>query len=268
MDDAVAMSPIERARDLDRIPQHVGDRQWLVVVFANTPADARVVAAEIAKKAYWNSSYFGGTFADLLAAGFINHPPVARSKAATVAAGSACTATTAPAIVDDGSFDPDSGDSLTLSLDQSWPLGLGQHPVSLIATDSHGRSSESATLVTVADASAPAISNLAVDKPVLWPPNHRMEVVTIGYTAADNCGPVTTELIVSTDRPSASAAQAGRPDWEVLDAHHVSLRVEREGSDGRIYWITVVATEGAGNRSARSAAVRVGHVSQDDEDFR
>jgi lipoate synthase len=28
-------------------------------------AEARAVAEEIAKKAYWNSSYFGGTYADL-----------------------------------------------------------------------------------------------------------------------------------------------------------------------------------------------------------
>jgi len=34
-------------------------------VFANSAADARRVAEEIAKKAYWNSSYFGGTYADL-----------------------------------------------------------------------------------------------------------------------------------------------------------------------------------------------------------
>lgn len=38
-----------------------------MVVFAETPEDARAVAAEIAHKAYWNSSYFGGLFRDLAA---------------------------------------------------------------------------------------------------------------------------------------------------------------------------------------------------------
>jgi rhodanese-related sulfurtransferase len=36
--------------------------------FADTAGAARKVAEEIAGKAYWNSSYFGGTFADLMAA--------------------------------------------------------------------------------------------------------------------------------------------------------------------------------------------------------
>jgi hypothetical protein len=38
-------------------------------VFAGDPKDARKVAEEIAKKAYWNSSYFGGTTDELRADG-------------------------------------------------------------------------------------------------------------------------------------------------------------------------------------------------------
>ena len=41
------------------------DKGARVVVFADDPALAKQVASEIAKKAYWSSSYFGGTFADL-----------------------------------------------------------------------------------------------------------------------------------------------------------------------------------------------------------
>ena len=51
------------ANDDGRLPNW--DKGTRVVVFSNSPADARKVAAEIAKKAYWNSSYFGGTWADL-----------------------------------------------------------------------------------------------------------------------------------------------------------------------------------------------------------
>jgi hypothetical protein len=36
-----------------------------VIVFAAAVADARAVAEEIAKKAYWNSSYFGESFEKL-----------------------------------------------------------------------------------------------------------------------------------------------------------------------------------------------------------
>ena len=50
----------EAANEDGRLPYT--DKGTRVVVFANTPEEARIVAQEIARKAYWNSSYFGGTF--------------------------------------------------------------------------------------------------------------------------------------------------------------------------------------------------------------
>jgi rhodanese-related sulfurtransferase len=238
------------ANDDGRLP--LQDKGTRVVVFGTTLEQARVVAAEVAKKAYWNSSYFGGAFTDLEAAGYINHPPVAMAKNASIAAGSACTAGVAPAAIDAGSFDPDSGDLLTLSLDPAGPFGLGDHAVSLVATDRYGRSSAAPSMLTVADRSAPVLRNLAADRRALWPPNHHLETVTIDYAAADNCGPVTTELMVSSSEPSGRLA-----DWEVVDEHHVRLRVEADGRRDRIYWITVVATDGAGNHATGTVAVRV-----------
>jgi rhodanese-related sulfurtransferase len=56
----------EKANEDGRLPYR--DKGTRVIVFANAPDEARLVSEEIAKKAYWNSSYFGGTFADLLRA--------------------------------------------------------------------------------------------------------------------------------------------------------------------------------------------------------
>lgn len=53
----------EKANEDGRLPYR--DKGTRVIVFANTPAEARKVAEEIARKAYWNSSYYGGTFAEL-----------------------------------------------------------------------------------------------------------------------------------------------------------------------------------------------------------
>lgn len=53
----------EKANEDGRLPYR--DKGTRVIVFANSPADARMVAEEIAKKAYWNSSFFSGTFEDL-----------------------------------------------------------------------------------------------------------------------------------------------------------------------------------------------------------
>ncbi len=41
------------------------DKGTRIVVFADTIEEARQVATEVAQNAYWNSSYFGGTFEDI-----------------------------------------------------------------------------------------------------------------------------------------------------------------------------------------------------------
>ena len=51
------------ANDDGRLP--LWDKGTRVVVFGDTALRARTVAEEIAKKAFWNSSYFNGTYEDL-----------------------------------------------------------------------------------------------------------------------------------------------------------------------------------------------------------
>jgi rhodanese-related sulfurtransferase len=62
---AVNVQPGEAtaANDDGRLP--LWDKGARVVVFADDPQLAKTVASEIALKAYWSSSYFGGTFKDL-----------------------------------------------------------------------------------------------------------------------------------------------------------------------------------------------------------
>lgn len=56
----------EKANEDGRLPYK--DKGTRVIVFADSAEEARKVAEEIARKAYWNSSYFGGTFAELKSA--------------------------------------------------------------------------------------------------------------------------------------------------------------------------------------------------------
>jgi rhodanese-related sulfurtransferase len=53
----------EAANEDGRLPYR--DKGTRVIVFGDNAAQARAVAEEIAHKAYWNSSYFGGTFRDM-----------------------------------------------------------------------------------------------------------------------------------------------------------------------------------------------------------
>ncbi|HEX4825929.1 MAG TPA: choice-of-anchor tandem repeat GloVer-containing protein [Candidatus Polarisedimenticolaceae bacterium] len=64
---------------------------------------------------------------------FVNHtPPVARCKNVTVASTSACTADVS---IDDGSFDPDAGDRITMSQEPAGPYPVGDTLVTLSVTD-------------------------------------------------------------------------------------------------------------------------------------
>ena len=147
------------ANDDGRLP--LQDKGTRVVVFGTTAQQARVVAAEIAKRAYWNSSYFGGTFDDLLAAGLINHGPIVVARNAALAADAACIATVRPADLDNGSYDPDNGDQLTLAVT---PGGPRPRPASgdLVGTDSHGASASAPAFVTVSDRKGPSIGAIVV----------------------------------------------------------------------------------------------------------
>jgi rhodanese-related sulfurtransferase len=63
----VQAGEVKVANEDGRLPYT--DKGTRIVVFANSPEAARQVAEEIAHTAFWNSSYFGGTFTDLRQSG-------------------------------------------------------------------------------------------------------------------------------------------------------------------------------------------------------
>jgi hypothetical protein len=88
-----------------------------------------------------------------------------------------------------------------------------------------------------------------------------MANVTVDYTIADNCGPMDVDLQVASNEAADGAGDGHTgPDWNVLDTHHVQVRAERSGAGtGRIYTVTITATDSA-NQSARAAVtVQVPH---------
>jgi len=197
---------------------------------------------------------FGDDWQPLL----LNQAPNAICQDVTVSAGPDCTAN---ASIDNGSFDSDSGDTITLSQSPAGPYPLGTTSVTLTVTDNHGASSQCTANITVVDDTPPATTNVSASPSSLWPPNHKMVAVTINYTDADNCGPVTCSLTVSSNEPVNGGGDGNTsPDWEVIDAHHVRLRAERAGTgSGRVYTITITCTDGAANTTSRSVTVTVPH---------
>jgi uncharacterized delta-60 repeat protein len=113
--------------------------------------------------------------------------------------------------------------------------------------------------INVLDKEAPVITKVSASPWLIWPPNHKKVPVEVRYDVKDNCGNVTTRLSVSSNEPESGTDKddvAG--DWEVIDAHHLTLRAERSSKgNGRTYTILITATDAAGNKSEQSTKVEV-----------
>jgi uncharacterized repeat protein (TIGR03803 family) len=202
--------------------------------------------------ALYGSTPFGGPRrGGILFKVVLNRPPVARCHDVTVSAGVNCAA---DASVDNGSFDPDAGDTITLRQAPPGPYPLGATPVTLIVTDNHSASNSCTATVTVMDTTPPTIGDVTVTPNVLWPPNGKMVEVSVDYTVSDDCGGVTNVLSVTSNE----AANGSAPDWVIEDDHHVQLRAERSGAGSeRLYRVTVISTDNSGNSATRTVTVGV-----------
>jgi hypothetical protein len=145
-------------------------------------------------------------------------------------------------------------------------LPLGPHALGLRVTDTIGDASLATGSVTVADTVAPALT-VTPDQGMLWPPNHHLRPVTVGWQSSDACdpAPAVTLLSAGSSEPDDAAgfedgdtigdvagAQAGTPDASLM------LRAERSRSGGgRAYTLSYRAVDASGNGVTSSGTVSV-----------
>jgi uncharacterized repeat protein (TIGR03803 family) len=109
-------------------------------------------------------------------------PPIAQCKNITVSADANCNA---DASIDDGSYSPNAGGTITLVKSPPGPYPLGDTSVTLTVTDNHGLSNSCVAAVTVADTTPPVITcpgNIVTDAT-----SPDGAVVSFAPTASDNC---------------------------------------------------------------------------------
>jgi alpha-tubulin suppressor-like RCC1 family protein len=134
--------------------------------------------------------------------------------------------------------------------------GDGAHSVIYYATDNAGNMETPPQRMSVnIDKTPPEIASLAAYPAVLWPPNHEIKNVLIGGSATDYGSGVATTTIVVADEYGIHNMTATAFGTEV------PLESWRAGADrdGRIYAITAIATDAAGNRSTATTTVTVPH---------
>jgi subtilisin-like proprotein convertase family protein len=196
----------------------------------------------------------------------VEKPAITAPPPVTVSTGGGATA--CAAVVSDALLGTPTGSDNcpTLTFSRSGvPAGnlfpVGTTLVTYTATDGSGNASSASQAVTVLDTTPPVLSAATANPSMLWPPNHKWVLVTVGYTTSDLCGAVTTSLSVASNEPIDGTGDGDTsPDWEIVDNHHVRLRAERAGGgSGRVYTITVTAADGSGNTSQRTVAVTVPH---------
>lgn len=109
---------------------------------------------------------------------------------------------------------------------------------------------------SIIDAKPPAIElSLQTDK--LWPPNGQMVEVGLSFALKDNCDPNPRVFVrITSDEPTLGSGLA--PDAKIIDGKKVFLRAERaNGGDGRVYLVTITATDSSGNSYSKNVAVKV-----------
>ncbi len=132
---------------------------------------------------------------------------------------------------------------------------LGVTTVTASATDAAGNIATGTFTVTVRDTTAPVISSLTASPNSIWPPNKKMVAVTLSAAASDAAGVTSLQILsVTTNEPD------NKTQWQITGALTLNLLADRQGSgNGRIYTITVGATDAAGNQSTRTVTVTVPH---------
>ena len=173
----------------------------------------------------------------------------------TVNASNACTQLVSFAATASGSPLPSLSYRLNNSIITSpYNFPVGTSTVTATATSNGGVTNCTFT-VTVNDTQVPSINNLSTSITEIWPANKKMKDVWIDYTTMDNCpAAVTTQLAITSNE------QINTGDWKIIDNHHIQLKADRLGNgNGRIYTITITATDQSGNKTTKSTAVTVPH---------
>ena len=153
----------------------------------------------------------------------------------------------------------------------SWriPCDLSDDCLAKISDADDGPSDTSDDVFSIIDNSPPSLV-LSVEREYLWPPNHKMVDVGFECSVSDNCDPHSAvSIVVTSDESTATAPGGGgpkhAPDAEITEDGRTLLRAERSGEgDGRVYGITVTATDASGNNASSSVYVKVNPSRKDE----
>jgi len=149
---------------------------------------------------------------------------------------------------------------------------LGTYIISWTYDDGNGNTTAQTQTVIIEDTTLPEIG-ASVSPSVLWPPNHKMVLITRTVIISDNCDPNPVAELTSITMNEGDETNTYDPnfdttvgdgntmnDIQVDENGNIYLRAERSGTGtGRIYTITYTAIDASGNTATATATVTVPH---------
>lgn len=147
-------------------------------------------------------------------------------------------------------------------------LGVGEYNFDLSVCDQANPPVSCTTTVQVVDQEGPTLAPVASPS-ILWPPNRKLVPVQIDTKATDDSGGplwIAVEQVVSSEPQETDKDGQPIPDWVIVAIHQtekvidLALRSARTGKGpGRIYTITISATDLSGNRTTAEVQVQAPH---------
>jgi subtilisin family serine protease len=134
----------------------------------------------------------------------------------------------------------------------------GIHKVEYRSIDKAGNIEDTHSMEIKIDKKAPVLK-VKVDKPVLSPPNHKLENIKVTLDYSDATSGIDSVVLesITVNEANASPDDIQDASYGTMDTEF-SLRSERNGyGNGRIYTITYLATDKAGNTIRATATVTV-----------
>jgi len=148
----------------------------------------------------------------------------------------------------------------------------GTYEVTYDATDDSGNSAAQVTRTVIVEDTIPPEFSLSVEPDVLWPPNHKMVLITPSWTVSDNCDESLDVTLISITMNEGDEINAFDPMYDntqgdghtvgdiQVDSDGIWLRAERSGTGGgRVYIITYQAADDSGNVTLGGTTVTVPH---------
>ncbi len=154
---------------------------------------------------------------------------------------------------------PAHGASPTVTLEDGCP---GEYVITLVVNDGIDDSEPNEVVITVVDTTPPDFE-FSVTPTMLWPPDHKMVLITPSWTVSDECDAtpdVSLVSIVANEGDDTIGDGHTSNDIQIDEDGSIYLRSERSGtSDDRVYTITYQAVDDYGNAAIRSATVSIPH---------